>query len=81
MTDDFVAVEHLILATAAGRAAQADPWLTALGAWFQRLKLKYEGLLSNFAFNFNLRRYTGTTASGVRCWRIWECPKRHSPPP
>jgi len=26
-------------------------------AWLQRLKLKYDELLSNFAFNFNLRRY------------------------
>ena len=27
-------------------------------AWFQRLKLIYGKPLSNFAFNFNLRRYT-----------------------
>ena len=27
-------------------------------AWFQRLKLKCDTLLSNIAFNFNLRRYT-----------------------
>ena len=27
-------------------------------AWFQRLKLKCDESLSNFAFNFNLRRYT-----------------------
>ena len=26
-------------------------------AWFQRLKLIYDRLLSSFAFNFNLRRY------------------------
>jgi len=26
--------------------------------WFQRLKIKCDKLLSNFAFNFNLRRYT-----------------------
>ena len=26
-------------------------------AWFQRLKLTYDEALSNFAFNFNLRRY------------------------
>jgi len=25
--------------------------------WFQRLKLQYDEPLSNFAFNFNLRRY------------------------
>jgi len=29
--------------------------LTAL--WFQRLKLKYDEALSNFAFKLNLRRY------------------------
>jgi len=28
-------------------------------AWFQRLALKCDESLSNFAFNFNLRRYTG----------------------
>jgi hypothetical protein len=27
-------------------------------AWFQLLKLKCDELLSSFAFNFNLRRYT-----------------------
>ena len=27
-------------------------------AWFQRLKLKCDELLSSFAFKFNLRRYT-----------------------
>jgi len=27
-------------------------------AWFQRLKLEYDELLSNLAFNLNLRRYT-----------------------
>jgi len=27
-------------------------------AWFQRLKLKHENLLSSFASNFNLRHYT-----------------------
>ena len=26
-------------------------------AWFRRLTLKYDEPLSNFAFNFNLRRY------------------------
>ena len=31
---------------------------SAPGFWFQRLKLKYDELLSSFAFNFNWRRYT-----------------------
>jgi hypothetical protein len=26
-------------------------------AWFQRLKLKYDMLVTNFAFNINSRRY------------------------
>jgi hypothetical protein len=38
-------------------------WLTQSNrirtcAWFQRLKVKCDEPLSNFAFNFNLRRYT-----------------------
>jgi len=34
------------------------PGLTWVGrAWFQRLKLKCDEALTNFAFNFNLRRY------------------------
>jgi len=31
--------------------------LCAILVWFQRLKLQYDEPLSNFAFNFNLRRY------------------------
>ena len=41
-----------------GKAVQVDPikpTLRAPGA--KRLKLKYDETLSNFAFNFNLRRY------------------------
>jgi hypothetical protein len=57
-----------------GRAVLVDPRLIPGGpkvapsftlggpqverAWFQRLTLRYDGLLSNFAFNFNLRLYT-----------------------
>ena len=46
-----------------GRAVQVDTSFTPCRirvhrAWFQRLKLKYEGPLSNFAFIFNLRRYS-----------------------
>jgi hypothetical protein len=69
---------------ARGRAVQVDPikpTLTAPG--LQRLKLKYYEVLSSFAFNFNLRRYTvvwkrGTLmqsdggASIVECWRALE---------
>ena len=38
---------------------QVDPIKTTLKApGTERLKLKYEELLSNFGFKFNLRRYT-----------------------
>ena len=38
---------------------QVDPSRSRVDrSWSQRLKLKYDELLSNFAFNFNLRRYT-----------------------
>ena len=39
------------------------PTLTAPGT--KRLKLQYDSLLSNFAFKFNLRRYTMPTAVAV----------------
>jgi len=40
-------------------AAQVDPIKTTLKPpGTKRLKLKYDKPLSNFAFNFNLRRYT-----------------------
>jgi len=38
------------------RLTVSIPVLKALKVWFQRLKLKYQKLLSTFAFNFNLRR-------------------------
>ena len=34
-------------------------------AWFQRLKLKHENLLSSFASNFNLRRYMMALQAGA----------------
>ena len=38
---------------------QVDPIKPTLKApGTKRLKLEYDGLLSNFAFKFNLRRYT-----------------------
>jgi len=33
-------------------------------AWFQRSKLEYDKPLSNFGFNFNLRRYSWATSVG-----------------
>jgi hypothetical protein len=33
--------------------------------WFQRLKLRYDEPLSNFAFNFNLRHYSKGTYLGL----------------
>ena len=42
-----------------GRAVQVDPFKPTLKAPVsKRLKLKYDILLSNFAFRFNLRRYS-----------------------
>jgi hypothetical protein len=41
---------------------QVDPIKPTLKApGYKRSKLKYVELLSNFAFNFNLRRYTAWT--------------------
>ena len=34
-------------------------------AWFQRLKPRYDGPLSNFAVDFNLRRYNEATGGLV----------------
>jgi hypothetical protein len=42
-------------AEALGRAEQVDPKFDR--AWFQRLNPEYDDPLSNFAFNFNMRRY------------------------
>jgi len=42
-----------------GRAVQVDPIKPTLKApGSKRLKLIFDGPLSNFAFKFNLRRYT-----------------------
>jgi hypothetical protein len=42
-----------------GRAVQVEPINTVLNApGTKRLKLKHDKLLSSFAFNINLRRYT-----------------------
>ena len=44
--------------TKLGWAAQVDSIKTSVeSAWFQRLKLKCDEVLSRFAFNLNLRRY------------------------
>ena len=53
---------------AGGGAVQVDPRLTPGSprvdrAWRQRLKLQYDKLLSNFAFNFNFRRYREVLAN------------------
>jgi hypothetical protein len=60
--------------TASGRAVQVGPIKSTLKApGTQRLKLKYEELLSDFGFKFNLRRYSkappptpSTTATTTR---------------
>jgi hypothetical protein len=45
-----------------GRVVQIDPMKPKLKPpGTKRLKLEYDGLLSNFGFKFNLRRYTVDT--------------------
>ena len=47
-------------------------------AWFQGLKLQCDEPLSNFAFNFSLRRYRGVTVETAveRRQRQWEAERR-----
>jgi len=53
-----------------GRAVQIDPIKPTVKApGPQHLKLEYDGLLSNFGFKFNLRRYTWATRTGGTCPR------------
>ena len=40
-------------------------------AWFQRLKLRYEEPLSNFAFKLNVRRYTSEVTALIRRTLLW----------
>ena len=50
---------------ASGEAVQVDPIKTTLKPpETKRLKLKYDKLLSSFAFNFNLRRHTVVLRAG-----------------
>jgi hypothetical protein len=50
-----------------GRAVQVDPMkLTFKASGSKRLTLKHGELLSNIAFDFNLRYYT--TARSTACW-------------
>jgi hypothetical protein len=50
-----------------GKAVQVDPIKPTLKApETKRLKLKYDEPLSNFAFNFNLRRFSWCRARGPR---------------
>ena len=37
----------------------------------KRLKVKYDELLSNFGFKFNLRRYNLATAAVLRADHVW----------
>ena len=49
-----------------GKAVQIDPMKPSLKAHgTKRLQLKFDILLSNFAFKFNLRRYTTDAAAGT----------------
>jgi hypothetical protein len=42
---------------------------TSARPWLQHLKLDYHELLSNFAFNFSLHRYT--QATDYSAWDLW----------
>jgi hypothetical protein len=44
-------------APAPGEVVQVEPKLKLSGTTRKRLKLKYDNMVSSFAFNFNLRRY------------------------
>jgi len=39
-------------------------------AWLQRLQLKYDGLLSTSAYNFNLRPYIKDSTEALRLMRV-----------
>jgi hypothetical protein len=50
-----------------GRAAQFDRLIAVLSAGIERLKLPYDGVISSFASEFNLCRYTmGRAATAKR---------------
>jgi len=53
-------------ASALGKAVQVEPIKPTLKApGTKRLKPQYDGLLSNFAFKFNLRRYPSGCFGGI----------------
>ena len=49
-----------------GRCKLAPAETRVEGAWFQLLKLQNDKLLSSFAFNINLRRYSEDPANSAR---------------
>jgi len=52
-----------------GEAVQVDPITATMKApGTKRSKLKYDELLSSFAFNFNLGRYTSARSSRSSGW-------------
>ena len=70
----FAATARLRAAAAAaqGRAVQVDPVKPKLKApGTKRFKLTYHGQLSDFAFKFNLRRFT--KATGLRPVAMLAC--------
>ena len=61
---------------------QVEPMKSKLKApGAKRLRLNYYNLLSNFAFNLNMRRYTEVQnqadAAGVIQCETWQCSPRH----
>ena len=60
--------------TQRGWAVQVDPIQPQLKPpGSKRLKLRYEELLSNFAFKFNLRCYNGVQLEGCKAPMVRRC--------
>jgi hypothetical protein len=61
-----------IITSCIGRAVQVDPMkLTSKAPGTERLTLKYDGLLSTFAFKFKLRRFTSAPSTRAALGRSW----------
>ena len=58
---------QLINTTLVGRCRLGRVDTSVESTWLQRLKLEYDEPLSNFAFNFKLRRSTARAHNAVVC--------------
>ena len=65
--EGYLSAEESPLLSKAGRGKLTGVETRVQSAWFQRLKLKYDKLLSSFAFEFNWRQYSaGRFLDGVK---------------